>query len=83
MKHDLNDSWEEVTVWASPDDAVDTVRGRVKFLSWCRAIARQIERNYPARQARVKTRKTDSGMTCCVVSTGVVWNGVDETGGEE
>jgi hypothetical protein len=83
MKHDLNDSWEEVTVWASPDDAVDTVRGRVKFLSWCRAIARQIERNYPARQARVKTRKTDSGMTCCVVSTGVVWDEDDEIGGEE
>ena len=74
MKHDLNDLWEEVTVWASPDDVVDTARGPVKFLSWCRAMARRIERNFPSRRARVKTRKTDAGTTCWVVSTGVVWD---------
>jgi len=33
MKRDLNDLWEEVTVWASPDDVVDTARGRVKYMS--------------------------------------------------
>ena len=81
MKHDQNDTWEEVTVWASPGEVVDTARGRVKYMSWCRAIARQIERNFPTRRARVKTRKTDAGMTCCVVSTGVVWD-EDEREGE-
>lgn len=83
MKHDLNDLWEEVTVWASPDDVVDTSRGRVKYMSWCRAIARRIERNFPSRRARVKTRKTDAGMTCCVVSTGCVWDDEDEREGNK
>ncbi len=81
MKHDLHDVWDEVTVWRGLEDEVETVKGPMKYQSWCRAIVRQIERNYPLRQARVKRRKTDAGLTCCVVSTGVVWD--DNDGGEE